>query len=172
MRGDVGMSLPEVTVVMVVIAIVVTAVGTYSIPWLGREEMRSAIYEVQQYLQVARAQAIARNRSCRFQIDTSSRHITVLDLNDPADTTDDIQLNDATLSSKISFATPDSSTAVTLTSLGGTLYGADFSSDGRVSSGAGLVSVQGGDGNYRINLYGAGGVRVERWDGSAWVMAS
>jgi prepilin-type N-terminal cleavage/methylation domain-containing protein len=172
MRGDEGMSLAEVTVVMVVVALIATAAASYTIPWLGREEMRGAVYQVQQYLQVARVQAISRNRSCRFQIDTSNRRMTVYDLNDPANTTDDILLNDATLSSKITFARPDSGSAVTLTSLGGTLYGATFASDGSVSAGAGLVAIQGGDGNYRVNLYGAGGVRVERWDGGAWMLAS
>jgi Tfp pilus assembly protein FimT len=166
------MSLAEVTVVMVVVAIVATAVATYSLPWLGREEMRGAIYQVQQYLQVARVQAITRNRSCRFQIDTSSRRMTVYDLNDPSSTSDDILLNDATLSTKVSFARPDSGAAVTLSSLGGTLYGATFASDGSVAAGAGLVAMQGGDGSYRVNLYGAGGVRVERWNGTAWVLGS
>jgi len=121
---------------------------------------------------VARAQAITRNRACRFQIDTASLRITVVDLNDPASTTDDILLHDATLSSKISFARPDSGSAVTLSSLGGNLYGAIFASDGSVSAGAGLIALQGGDGSYRISLYGAGGVRVERWDGSSWVLGS
>ena len=172
MRGEQGMSLAEITVVMVVMAVIVTAVGSYSIPWLGREEMRGAVYQVQQYLQLSRAQAITRNRACRFQIDTASRRITVFDLNDPASTTDDILLHDATLSSKISFARPDSGSAVTLSSLGGNLYGAIFASDGSVSAGAGLIALQGGDGSYRISLYGAGGVRVERWDGSSWVLGS
>src|SRR6266705_2244353 len=97
MRSDRGMSLAEVTVVMVVVAIIATAAATYTIPWLGREEMRGAVYQVQQYLQLARVDAISRNRSCRFQIDTSSRRMTVIDLNDPASTTDDILLNDARL---------------------------------------------------------------------------
>ncbi|PYT33501.1 MAG: hypothetical protein DMF52_15480 [Acidobacteria bacterium] len=172
MRGEQGMSLAEITVVMVVMAVIVTAVGSYSIPWLAREEMRGAVYQVQQYLQLSRAQAITRNRACRFQIDTASLRITVVDLNDPASTTDDILLHDATLSSKISFARPDSGSAVTLSSLGGNLYGAIFASDGSVSAGAGLIALQGGDGSYRISLYGAGGVRVERWDGSSWVLGS
>lgn len=166
------MSLAEVTVVMVVAAIVVAAAATYSIPWLGREEMRGAIYEVQQLLQLARVQAITRNRACRFQVDTGSRTIAVYDLNEVADATDDLLLHRATLSSRVSFARPDTGSAVTLASLGGDLYGATFSSDGSVSAGAGLVALQGGDGSYRISLYGAGGVRVERWDGSAWAPGS
>jgi Tfp pilus assembly protein FimT len=172
MRGEEGMSLAEITVVMVIMAVIVTAIGTYSLPWLGREEMRGAVYQVQQYLQLARAQAVTRNRACRFQIDTASRRMTVLDLNDPASTTDDILLHDATLSTRISFTRPDGGSALTLTSLGGSLYGATFASNGSVSTGAGLIALQGGDGSYRVSLYGAGGVRVERWDGTAWVLGS
>lgn len=55
-----------VTIVMVLVAIITTAVATYSIPWLGREEMRGAIYTIQEYLQPARVQAVSRNRDCRF----------------------------------------------------------------------------------------------------------
>jgi len=172
MRGEQGMSLAEITVVMVVMAVIVTAVGSYSIPWLGREDMRGAIYQVQQSIQLARAQAITRNRDCQFRIDTSSLRASVVDLNDPSTSTDDITLNTVTISSKVSFARPDGGSAVTLANVSGSLYQATFSANGSVSSGAGLIAVQGGDGNYRINLYGAGGVRVERWDGSAWVLGS
>ncbi len=167
-----GSSLAEITVVMVIAAIVVTAAGTYTIPWLGREEMRGAVYQIQKYVQLARARAITRNRDCRFAIDPSSRHIQVIDLNDPANTGDDLILQDSVLTSRISFANADGGAAVTLTSLGGNVYGATFASDGSVSSGAGVIALQGGDGSYRLNLYGAGGVRVERWGGSAWAAGS
>ncbi len=42
MRGEQGMSLTEITVMMVIMAVIMTAVGSYSLPWLGREEMRGA----------------------------------------------------------------------------------------------------------------------------------
>ncbi len=172
MRSEHGMSLAEVTVVMVLVAVITTAVATYSIPWLGREEMRGAVYTVQEYLQLARVQAVSRNRDCRFLIDSSSRQVSVTDLNDPADATDDLSLHSATLSSRVTFARPDPGPAVTLASVSGSLYQATFSSDGSVTAGAGLIALQGGDASYRINLYGAGGVRVERWDGSSWVAGS
>ena len=172
MRSEAGMSLAEITVVMVLMSIVVVAAATYSVPWLGREDMRGAIYQAQEFMQLARAQAITRNRDCQFRIDTASRMVSVVDLNDPSTSADDITLNTATLSSRITFARPDSGSAVTLASVSGSLYQATFASNGSVASGAGLVSVQGGDGNYRINLFAAGGVRVERWDGSSWVAGS
>ena len=172
MRGERGMSLAELTVVMVLVAVVTTAVATYSIPWLGREEMRGAVYTIQEYLQLARVQAVSRNRDCRFLIDSASRQVSVVDLNDPATSSDDILLYSATLSSRVTFARPDTGAAVTLASVSGNLSQATFASDGSVSAGAGLIAVQGGDGNYRINIYGAGGLRVERWNGSAWVAGS
>ncbi|MEK7283837.1 MAG: GspH/FimT family pseudopilin [Acidobacteriota bacterium] len=172
MRSERGMSLAEVTVVMVLVAVITTAVATYSIPWLGREEMRGAVYTVQEYLQLARVQAVARNRDCRFLIDTSSLQVSVVDLNDPATSTDDLSLYSVTLSSRVTFGRPDPGSAVTLAAVSGSLYQATFAADGSVTAGAGLIALQGGDGSYRVNLYGAGGVRVERWDGSAWVAGS
>ena len=172
MRSERGMSLAELTIVMVLVAIITTAVATYSIPWLGREEMRGAVYTIQEYLQLARVQAVSRNRDCRFLIDSGSRQVFVVDLNDPSTGSDDISLYSATLSSRVTFARPDTGSAVTLAAVSGSLYQATFASDGSVSAGAGLIAVQGGDGNYRINLYGAGGVRVERWTGSSWVAGS
>ncbi len=172
MRSEAGTSLAEIVVVMVLMSIVVVAAATYSIPWLGREDMRAAIYQVQQSMQLARAQAITRNRDCQFRIDTAGRTVSVVDLNDPSTSTDDITLATLTLSSKISFARPDGGSAVTLAVVSGSLYQATFGANGAVSSGAGLIAVQGGDGNYRINLYAAGGVRVERWNGSTWVLGS
>lgn len=172
MHNERGMSLAEVTIVMVLVAIITTAVATYSIPWLGREEMRGAVYTIQEYLQLARVQAVSRNRDCRFLIDSGSRQVSVVDLNDPSTGSDDIPLYSATLSSRVTFSRPDTGSAVTLASVSGSLYQATFASDGSVSAGAGLIAVQGGDGNYRINLYGAGGVRVERWNGSSWMAGS
>ena len=87
---------------------------------------------------------------------------------DVGNTGDDILVCDATLSPKVGFARPDSGSAVTLATISGSTYGATFASDGSVSAGSGLVALLGGDGYYRVNLYGAGGAAVERWDGSAW----
>jgi len=170
--GERGVSLAEVTIVMVIIAMLITVTMTYTIPWLGREEMRSAIYQVQEYLQLARILAVSRNRSCQFVLNTATRQVQIYDLNDPASATDDILLYTLTIPASVAFARPDGGSAVTLALISGTLYQATFTSSGGVSAGAGLIAMQGGDGSYRVNLYGAGGVRVEHWDGSAWVAGS
>jgi prepilin-type N-terminal cleavage/methylation domain-containing protein len=172
MRSQSGMSLAELTVVMVIAALVVTAAATYALPWLGREEVRGAVYQVQQLLQLARIQAVARNRDCQFRVDTGSRGVAVYDLNDPADAADDIPLHGLTLPAAVSFARPDAGVVVTLAPLGGNAYQATFAPDGSVAAGAGVLALQGGEASYLVTLYGAGGVRVERWDGASWAGGS
>ena len=164
-----GFSLPEMLLLLAIAGLIATLSVTYAVAWLGRADSRGAVYSVQTFLQRARMEAVSRNRACRFTVDTSTRRARVYDLVDPADTTDDLLLSDTTLSSKVSFARPDSGSAVTLAWISGSTYGATFASDGSVSAGAGLVVLQGGDGYFRVNLYGAGGAAVERWNGGSWV---
>ena len=166
------MTLIELLMVLAIGALLLTAATTTTVAWIGREAARSAVYSIQTQLQLARMQAVSRNRVCKFTVDTATRRVQVVDLNDVSTSADDVVLSDVTVSSKISFARPDGSTPVTLYSPGGTLYQATFTSDGAVSQGAGVVSVRGGDGYDQLTLFGAGGVRLERWNGSAWVSPS
>jgi len=166
-----GFTMPEMLIVVAVIALVGGIAITAVVPWLGREAMRGAVYQVQQAMQIARAQAIARNRNTRLVVDAATRQVAVIDLNDPSDLTDDLLVHNMTLPKNVRFARPDTGAAVTLTLVSTNLYQATFTSDGSVT-GAGIVSLTGGNGSYRITLYGAGGTGLERWAGSAWVMAS
>ncbi|HEU4402962.1 MAG TPA: GspH/FimT family pseudopilin [Candidatus Polarisedimenticolia bacterium] len=172
MRHEQGMSLAEISIVLALAAIVITVAVTYALPWIGREEMRGAVYQVQTHLQLARIQAVTRNRSCRFVIDGASGRVQVFDLVDPASATDDIQLADLTLPSTVAFSRPDSGSAITLTAGSGTQYLATFAADGSVSDAAGEIVLKGGDRYDKVTLYGAGGIRVEHWDGSAWTVGS
>jgi type IV fimbrial biogenesis protein FimT len=164
-----GYTLSEVLVVLAIFALVLMFSLTHAIGWMGRVESRGAVYSVQSFLQRARMEAVSRNRACRFTVDTATGRMRVFDLVDAASNSDDILLSDTTLSSKISFARPDSGTAVTLASISGTTYGATFASDGSLSAGAGIVALLGGAGYLRVSLYGAGGTLVERWNGASWV---
>ena len=171
-RTENGASLIEILVVLALAGLLLAAATMTTVAWIGREAARSEVYSLQTNMQVARMEAVSRHRTCRFSVDTATRRMLVVDLNDPADTTDDITLADVTLSSKISFARPDGSTPVTLSLVTGTQYGATFGADGAVTAGAGVVSVFGGGRYEQLTLFGAGGLRLNRWNGSAWVIGS
>ncbi len=158
--------------VLAIGGMVLAVAATTSVAWIGREAARSAVYSIQTQLQLARMQAVSRNRVCQFTIDTATRQVQVVDLNDLSTSADDVVLSNVTVSARISFARPDGTTPVTLASVSGTRYQATFTQDGAVSQGAGVISVAGGDGFEQLTLYGAGGIRLERWNGSAWVNPS
>jgi len=172
MRSEKGFSLPEMVVLLALVAMLTTVTITFALPWLAREDMRAAAYQVQMHLQIARIQAVNRNRSCRFQVDAVTSQVQVFDLNDPADGTDDIELANFTLPDTVSFADPLGGAPITLALLAGNTYQATFASDGSVSAGAGTIALSGGERFDRITLYGAGGVKTETWDGSSWVTGS
>ena len=170
--GERGASLPESLLILLFLSLCVLAVGNYSLGWLNAEDVRSAVGQTQRLVQQARIEAIARNRACRFILDTAARRVQVVDLNDPTDATDDITLSDVALSSKVSFGDPSGNPAVTLASLGGGRYQATFASDGTVSAGIGVMSFQAKTGYRRLSLFGAGGNKLENWNGSAWQVGS
>lgn len=168
-RRERGYTLPELLLLLAIEGVVVTLSVTYAVAWLGRAESRGAVYSIQTFLQRARMEAVARNRPCRFTVDTATGQARVLDLVDLSDTSDDILLTDTTLDGKVSFARPDVGAPVTLTPMAGSTFGATFAADGSVSAGSGMVALLGGDEYFRVNLYGAGGASVERWSGASWV---
>jgi prepilin-type N-terminal cleavage/methylation domain-containing protein len=163
-----GFSLVELVIVMVLAGLLITAGVVFALPWVGREEVRGAAYQVQSHLQLARIHAVSRNRACRFVLDAESGAIQVVDLNDPADGTDDTLVASATLPRTVSFADPSGGTPITLAILAGSTYQATYAADGRVSDGAGTITLSGGDRYERVTLFGAGGLRTETWDGTAW----
>jgi Tfp pilus assembly protein FimT len=171
-RAEAGLTLVELLLVLALAAVsLLIALDSFSV-WNGREEMRGSVYTIQTFLHLAQAEAATRSRDCRFLVDTASRQIQVVDLNGTASTTDDIVVTSAKLPAVVTFADPSGGTPVTLELQSGTTYGTTFSSDGAVSAGEGVVCVSGNNLFSRVTVYGAGGTRVERWDGSAWNQGS
>jgi Tfp pilus assembly protein FimT len=169
MKNERGMTLFEVVMVLALASAALLATVTVAVPWIARERSRSAVYDVQSYLQLTRVEAVSRNRECRFVVDTATRILQVYDGNATSSTADDRLLYETTLPSKVQFARPDSGTAVTLSQIASsTKYQTVFSSDGIVTLGTGLISVLGGNEYNRVQVYAAGGVTVDRWSGSSW----
>jgi Tfp pilus assembly protein FimT len=166
------MTLVELLIVVAVVSLGLLAVGTYAVPWVAREGLRSAVYDVQTYMQLARIEAISRNRDCRFVIDTSNNRISVLDTVGTSSTGDDVLLYDSELADAVSFARPDLGSAVTLDNVSGSLYQTLFSSDGIVDVGTGEIVMFGGSKYERVQVFGAGGIRIQRWNGTAWATGS
>jgi prepilin-type N-terminal cleavage/methylation domain-containing protein len=166
-----GFTIIELLIVVAVGTLLLAATTAYSLPMLARETMRSAIYDVQTYLQLARIEAVSRNRQCRFVLDTSQRTLRVFDTMGTGSTNDDEQLYERRLSRSISFAAPSGS-PVTLASVSTNVFQTVFNSDGSVSAGSGVVAIFGGDTYGRVSLFVAGGLQVERWNGSAWSTGS
>jgi len=167
-----GFTLVELLVVTALAVTVMAATATFAIPMVAREAMISSAYSVQNYLQLARVEAVSRNRDCRFVVDTGARSLQVLDTLGTASPGDDEVLYDTTLPAAVSFTRPDSGGAVTLTSLGGNAFGAVFDSDGTVESGSGELVLFGGDSFLKVSLHAGGGVGLEQWSGAAWAVGS
>jgi len=171
MMNQKGMTLIELVIVVALASVTLVATATYTLPWIARERARSAVYDVQSYLQLTRIEAVSRNHQCRFVLDTSTRSLQVFDGNGTTGTkADDVLLYGTTLPSDIQFARPDVGSPVTLAQVGtSAVYETVFTSDGIVSQGTGEVSLYGGQEYNRVMVFGAGGVSVDRWAGSGWV---
>jgi Tfp pilus assembly protein FimT len=167
-RHSRGVTLLEIVVVFGLIAIVAVISVAIGLPWLARESLRSAVHDVQSTLQVNRLEAVKRNRPCRLVVDTTMRALEVWDGMGTASVGDDVLLHRAQLPSRVDFADPEGGMPVTFSELGGSTYEVIFNSDGTVGSGNGDVFLSGGGIYRRLTLQVAGGVRVTRWNGSAW----
>lgn len=173
MRNAKGMTLIEVMLVVAVASLVLMTTAAYSVPWIAREKMRGAIYDVQLYMQLARVEAVSRNTDCRMVVDTAGGTLQVLDSVGTAGIYDDILLYTRSLPELVEFDRPDSGSAVTLSQIGSSdSYQAIFSSDGTVTSGIGVVVLQGAEQYGKVSVFGAGGTQVEKWTNGAWHVGS
>ena len=165
MRNQHGMTVAELLVVLVIAGLVVAVAVVVSTPWMAEESMRSAAMDVQSMMQLARIEAVSRNRDCRFVIDSLTGELEV------HDTLGSVVLHERQLPSAITMGRPDFGAAVTLDLVSGSIYQTVFSSDGTVTSGSGSVYVQGGDSYAGVAVLGAGGIEIRRWDGGGWEVA-
>jgi len=172
MRSESGVTLFETLFVVSMAALVLFATAAYAIPWIARENVRGAVYDVQTYLQLARIEAVSRNRDCRMIVNTTNRTLRVVDSNGTPSPTDDTQLYTRNLPSSITFARPDSGIAIGFNKLDGSNFDVTYGSDGTVPTGIGTAYLFGGERFVRISVFGAGGTSVERWNGKNWESGS
>lgn len=171
-RAQRGTTLFEMLAVVAVIGLAAVAVGKYSVGRFETREGHRAACEILSNMKLARFQAVTRSRPCRFVLDTSGRTIRVVDLNDPAVSTDDILLGEASLGGNVDFSHPLGSAPVTLKPISGTTWQSTFAADGSVTEGTGDVTIGWAGDWYRVSLFGAGGTRISRWNGASWLTGS
>ena len=163
-----GVSLIETLALLMLTSIIVAMSINYSLGLLVRERLRSSAYSIYAQLKNARMEAMSRNRSCRFLIDTGSRTVQVVDLNDPGTSSDDEVFTTVTLPSAIAFVQPDGSPSVTLNPVSSGVYETVFSSTGVVTSGSGELVLNMQDQYRRVSVFVAGGLRISTWTGLGW----
>ena len=79
MRNEVGMTLVELLVVLGLALGIAAMTVAYSMPWMVRESVRSAAFDVNGMLQLAKVEAVSRNRPSRFVVDTVAGELQVWD---------------------------------------------------------------------------------------------
>ena len=168
MRSELGVTLVELVVVLGLALVVAAVTVAYSMPWMVKESVRSAAFDVNGMLQLAKVEAVSRNRPCRFVVDTAAGELQVWDTLGSDPTSDDVLLHDRTLPTHVAFARPDVGSAVTLDAVDAVSYQAVFTSDGMLSSSPGVVCLNGGESFGSVSVYAAGGMEIFRWNGTEW----
>ena len=100
-----GLALPELITVVALGSLILAATVTYSIPWLAKQRMRSAVQDVRGLMQLSRIEAASRNRDCRFVVDSATGRLEVWDGLDTATRSDDELLHNRDIPDSVSFIT-------------------------------------------------------------------
>ncbi len=166
-----GVTLVELLAVLV-LAVTVIALGTaVTVPQIARQTMRSTLHTGGTLIRSARVEAVKRNRECKFVVNLDARTMSVVDTQGTTTTTDDEVLHWAAFPSVVSVARPDAGAPISFAG-SDPIYSIEFHPDGYASSGAGEMVLCSGAYYDRLTVYSAGGIRYERWNGSAWVDGS
>ena len=171
MEKQAGFTLLELLAVVVVGMLVLATGSLIAASAIAYESMRSTLYDAGSLLQMARIEAVKRNHECRFVVDPAARTMSVVDTNGTSTGSDDKILRVRPIPELVALARPDVGAPITFAPMGATFV-VDFDHDGYVSQGSGEMVLFGGTRYNRLTIYAAGGVRYEKWNGSAWVTGS
>ena len=170
-RSQGGFTLVELLSVLAIATVLLALTMLVAQPMIGNESGRGAVYELQTLAQLARMEAVARNRECRLLLCPTSRELLVTDTRGTtADPTDDEVLHGTVLPEAVTFERPDAGSAVTWASIGGTpeWFQVRFGSDGTVEAGEGDVIVHGGERYGKVAVFVSGGTQVTTWTTGGW----
>lgn len=164
-----GTTLIELVVIVAILSFALAITVVASGQWIGRESMRSGVSDMHSILQLAKIEAVSRNRATRFVVNTSSRLLEVWDTLGTDDTSDDERLHDRAVPGSVRFARPDTGDVVTMDLIDGTeSYQCIFRSDGMIAGGMGAIYLQGGEEYGSVQVHAAGGVEIYYWSGAEW----
>ena len=161
----------ELVVVVSTMSLVMAAAAAVSVPIIARENMRSTVYDIQTFLQLAKLESVSRNRPCRFVVNTKRHRLFVLDGQGTSTMNDDRVLYEKKLPSSVVFARPDGNgQAIDIDKINGFTYQTVFTSDGFVSDGAGSLYLHDGESYQALSVYVAGGLQAADWNGHEWIL--
>jgi len=151
-----GVGLGESLILVAVAALAVVAATARVLPGATTNEtVRGAAQRVHTQFQLARVEAVSRDRPCRVAVAPDDRIVRVMDtLGTPAPGDDRI-LHETVLPGTVSLATTKGGN--------GDL---EFRSDG--SSDGGGIELFDGVARQRVSADPSAHLRIERWDGSRW----
>jgi len=170
-RSQGGFTLLELVSVLAIAVVLLALAMLVAQPMIGNESGRGAVYELQTMAQLARMEAVARNRECRLLLCPTSREVLVTDTRGTtADPSDDEVLHGTVLPEAVTFERPDAGSAVTWANIGGSpeWFQVRFGSDGIVEAGEGDVVVHGGQRYGKVAVFVSGGTQVTSWKAGAW----
>jgi Tfp pilus assembly protein FimT len=151
-----GVGLGEALILVAVAALAVVAATARVLPGATTSEtVRGAAQRVHTQFQLARVEAVSRDRPCRLAVAPDDGIVRVMDSLGTAAPGDDRVLHEAALPRTVSFA-----------ATAGESDDLEFRSDG--SADAGCVELSDGVERQRVSVDPAAHLRIERWDGSRW----
>lgn len=162
-----GAGLGEVLILTAAAAVAVAAATAQLLPGAASPEtVRGATQSLYTYVQLARVEAVARDRPCRLVVDPRDARVRVLDSLGTADEADDLLLHETVLAASIAEPGTDPASVRGQARMAGSAVRVDFRPDGNVAPSA--ITLFDGARFGRVSIDESAALHVESWDGSGW----
>ena len=107
-------SFPELLTVVCTICLLLLASSTYFLPTLPSSSLESSVHELHVAVQLARIEAVSRNRECRVELNARDHSVRIYDSQGTTRTADDQLLHHLSLPSSIRLTHSNAGTSHTL----------------------------------------------------------